>query len=162
MKTVTRFPHRYTETEDCWIPLADAAYSFVKGHRIRVAASTTYWPLIWPSPEPVTLTLYGGKSVLELPVRPPRPQDKALKFKPVEAAEPVKRTVLAPGGRNRVVHTDMGKAETVVEVTDVSGRGRYDDIDHRRSALDRTLSHHRGRSIVVHGGSHLDLAIRAR
>ena len=35
---------------------------------------------------------------------------------------------LAAGGRNRVVHTDMGKNETVVEVTDASGRGRYDDI----------------------------------
>jgi hypothetical protein len=34
-----------------------------------------------------------------------------------------------PGGRNRVVHTDIGKNETAVEVTDASGRGRYDDID---------------------------------
>ncbi len=28
-----------------------------------------------------------------------------------------------------MVHTDMGKNETVIEVTDSSGRGRYDDID---------------------------------
>ena len=25
MKTVTRFPHQYTETEDCWIPMPDGA-----------------------------------------------------------------------------------------------------------------------------------------
>jgi hypothetical protein len=111
------------------VPLADAAYSFVKGHRMRIAVSTTYWPLIWPSPEPVTLTLHTGKSHIELPVRPPRKEDAKVKFKPVEAAPPFKRTALAPGGRNRVVHTDMGKNETVVEVTDSSGRGRYDDID---------------------------------
>ncbi len=110
------------------VPLSDTAYSFVKGHRLRVAVSTTYWPLIWPSPEPVTLTLYTGKSALELPVRPPRKEDANIKFKPAEAAAPFKRTALAAGGRNRVVHTDMGKNETVVEVTDASGRGRYDDI----------------------------------
>ena len=111
------------------VPLSDTAYSFVKGHRMRVAVSTTYWPLIWPSPQPVTLTLHTGKSALELPVRPPRKEDAKIKFKPAEAAPPFKRTALAAGGRNRVVRTDMGSNETVVEVTDSSGRGRYDDID---------------------------------
>jgi hypothetical protein len=111
------------------VPLSDTAYSFIKGHRMRVAVSTTYWPLIWPSPKPVTLTLHTGKSALELPVRPPRKEDAKIKFKPAEAAPPFKRTALAAGGRNRVVRTDMGSNETVVEVTDSSGRGRYDDID---------------------------------
>lgn len=111
------------------IPLSDTAYSFVKGHRLRVAVSTTYWPLIWPSPDAVTLTLHAGRCTLELPVRPPRKDDAKIKFKPVETAAPFKRTVLAAGGRNRVVRTDMGKNETVVEVSDASGRSRYDDID---------------------------------
>jgi putative CocE/NonD family hydrolase len=112
------------------VPLIDAAYSFVKGHRIRVAVSTTYWPLIWPSPQPVTLTLLTGKSALELPVRPPRKEDKTPpKFKPVEAAEAFRKTALSRGYRNRIVHTDMGTGETVVEVSDDSGRNRYDDID---------------------------------
>ncbi len=111
------------------VPLSDAAYSFVKGHRIRVAVSTTYWPLIWPSPEPVTLTLHAGKSSLELPVRPPSRADAKIKFKPAEAAAPFPRTVLAAGGRNRVIRTDMGKGETVVEIDDQSGRSRYDEID---------------------------------
>lgn len=111
------------------VPFADAGYSFAKGHRIRVAVSTTYWPLIWPSPEPVTLTLHAGRSALELPLRPARREDAKIKFKPVEAAEPFRRTALSPAGRNRVVRTDMGKNETMVEVTDESGRNRYEDID---------------------------------
>lgn len=111
------------------VPMSDAAYSFVKGHRIRVAVSTTYWPLIWPSPEPVTLTLHAGKSSLDLPVRPPSRADAKVKFKPAEAAAPFPRTVLAAGGRNRVIRTDMGKGETVVEIDDQSGRSRYDEID---------------------------------
>ena len=112
------------------IPLIDVAYSFVKGHRIRVAVSTTYWPLIWPSPQPVTLTLLTGKSGLELPVRPPRKEDKTPpKFKPVEAAEAFKKTALSQGFRRRTVNTDMNTGTTVVTVDDDSGLNRYDDID---------------------------------
>jgi predicted acyl esterase len=112
------------------VPLVDVGYSFAKGHRIRVAVSTTYWPLIWPSPEPVTITLTTGKSALELPVRPPRKEDKTPpRFKPVEAAQPFTKTTLEPGGRNRVIRTDLGKRETVVEVSDYSGLSRYDDVD---------------------------------
>jgi putative CocE/NonD family hydrolase len=111
-------------------PLIDSAYCFAKGHRIRVAVSTTYWPLIWPSPEPVTLTLVAGKSALLLPVRPrTKRDDTPPKFKPPESAPAFPRTALTPGGRNRTIHTDLGKGETVVAVTDSSGRNRYDEID---------------------------------
>ena len=51
------------------------AHAFPAGHRLRVAVSPTYWPLAWPSPEPVELTLVGGECRLELPARPPRPED---------------------------------------------------------------------------------------
>jgi hypothetical protein len=51
------------------IRLNDTAYSFVPGHRLRVSISTTYWPIIWPSPEPVTISIFPGSSTLELPVR---------------------------------------------------------------------------------------------
>jgi putative CocE/NonD family hydrolase len=57
------------------VPLDAAAYAFRPGHRLRVAVSPSYWPWAWPSPEPVTLTVRTGASVLELPVRPPRPGD---------------------------------------------------------------------------------------
>jgi putative CocE/NonD family hydrolase len=111
------------------VPLVDAGYSFLRGHRIRVAVSTTYWPLLWPSPQPVTLTLHTGRSALELPVRPPRREDAKIRFDPVEAAPPVRRTALTAGSRNRIVRTDVGTNETLVEVTDRSGRSRYDEIE---------------------------------
>jgi predicted acyl esterase len=111
------------------VPLIDCAYSFAPGHRIRVAISTTYWPLIWPSPEPVTLTVQTGRSALSLPVRPLRKGEASPTFKKPESAPGFPRTVLAPGGRNRVIRTDLGKGETVVEITDSSGRNRYDEID---------------------------------
>ena len=33
-----------------------------KGHLLEVALSPTYWPQAWPSPKPVTLTVYPGES----------------------------------------------------------------------------------------------------
>ena len=39
------------------------------GSRLRLAVSSAYWPQLWPSPEPVRLSLIAdGSSVLELPV----------------------------------------------------------------------------------------------
>ena len=60
------------------LQLRDTAHRFSPGNRIRVALSTAYWPFVWPSPEAVTLTVYAGKSELELPVRPPRTADARL------------------------------------------------------------------------------------
>ena len=54
------------------IQLNDAGVVFPAGHRIRVAISTTYWPMIWPTPEKATVTVFGG--ILELPVRAPPPR----------------------------------------------------------------------------------------
>jgi hypothetical protein len=46
-----------------------ACYRFARGSRIRVALSETWWPVVWPSPEPVTLQVTTGVSLIELPVR---------------------------------------------------------------------------------------------
>ena len=58
------------------IQLNDAGSVFPAGHRIRLALSTAYWPMIWPSPEQATLLILGG--ALDLPVRPPQATDALL------------------------------------------------------------------------------------
>ena len=49
------------------LQLKSVAYRFRKGHRIRLAISTNYWPMVWPSPERETVTLFTGSAKLELP-----------------------------------------------------------------------------------------------
>src|SRR5208283_2885008 len=49
-----------------------ACYRFARGSRIRVAISETWWPVVWPSPEPVTLQVTTSASTVELPLRPTR------------------------------------------------------------------------------------------
>lgn len=57
------------------IQLNDIAHTFAKGSRIRIAVSTAFWPIVWPSPRPATVTLFTGVSSLDLPVRSPQPAD---------------------------------------------------------------------------------------
>ena len=77
------------------VQLNDMAHVFAAGSRIRVALSTALWPVLWPAPEPVTLTVFAGSGSLELPVRPPRPQDGALPpLPPAEMSRVQERTWL--------------------------------------------------------------------
>jgi hypothetical protein len=78
------------------IQLNDAGVVFPAGHRIRLALSTTYWPMIWPAPEAATLTILNGR--LDLPVRPPQAADVALPALPdPETAAPERPTALRSG-----------------------------------------------------------------
>lgn len=105
------------------VPLDDIAYAFPERHCIRVAISTAYWPMIWPSPQPVTLSLYTGQSKLELPVRPSR--DESLRpFGPAEAAPPMETTTLRPKSNRRTVERDATSGETITRIVDDSGEHR--------------------------------------
>ena len=57
-----------------------ACYRFSKGSRIRVALSETWWPVVWPSPELVTLEIGAGLSSVELPTRDPATASTPLPF----------------------------------------------------------------------------------
>jgi putative CocE/NonD family hydrolase len=96
------------------------AYCFPKGHRIRVAISTAYWPLIWPSPEPVTLTLLTGKSELSLPVRP-RKREKLRPFPEPEGAAPAPLRPVRPPSNSRSVELDVGTGEQTTRIVDDFG-----------------------------------------
>ena len=37
-------------------------------HKLRLAVSTSYWPIAWPAPTNTCLTIYSGLSLLKLPV----------------------------------------------------------------------------------------------
>ena len=112
------------------LQLNDVAHAFPQGHRIRLALSNAWWPTIWPSPEPVTLTLVTGASSLTLPLRPPRPEDDRLPpFAEPEAAPPWRRTVLVPGRSERKVERDPLRRLTTTTVVNDDGVYRLDAID---------------------------------
>ena len=99
------------------LSLNDAAHAFAPGHRIRLALSTSYWPLVWPSPEPVLLGVFPAACELSLPVRPPSAEDDALRaFEPPESAPDAPHTELDPGGVQRTIARDVTSGETVLTI----------------------------------------------
>ena len=111
------------------LQLNDIAYSFPAGHRVRLALSTSYWPIVWPSPTAATVTVFTGASALTLPERPPREEDDKLPaFGEPEGAPPPSMTMLAPEhGESSSRYDDAtGTAETVSAYD--SGLERFDAI----------------------------------
>lgn len=70
------------------LALNDIAHRFPTDHRIRIAISTSYWPIVWPSPTPVCISLRANDCHLELPVRSPRASDAELREFPAPDAAP--------------------------------------------------------------------------
>ncbi len=96
------------------LALNDIAHAFPAGHRIRLALSSSYWPIAWPSPAPVIVTVRTGQSALYLPVRPPAPEDQRLRpFEPPTAAPGVRHQRLRELPLRRTIELDLATNETV-------------------------------------------------
>jgi len=76
------------------LQLNDCGASVPAGHRLRLALSTSYWPMVWPAPETATVTILAGS--LDLPVRPAL-SESLPDFAPVETAPADKPRPLRPG-----------------------------------------------------------------
>jgi hypothetical protein len=112
------------------VKLNDVAYAFPAGHRIRMSLSTSYWPLAWPPPEPVRLSVLTGQSRLRLPVRASvHESDAAIQFAPAEgvAAIPV-RQLSEPRHKWRVIR-DLAEDISTLEVINDNGSVYREEID---------------------------------
>jgi putative CocE/NonD family hydrolase len=59
------------ETFTIDIDMHFTSWVFPKGHRIRLAVNNAQWPMLWPTPQPMTTTLrLGGETRLSLPAIP--------------------------------------------------------------------------------------------
>jgi uncharacterized protein len=82
-------PYEYVST--FLIEMRLTSWVFPRGHRIRLAVSNALWPMIWPTPYPVTTSLYvsvGAPSSLELPVVPVQSSARPH-FPAIETAPPL-------------------------------------------------------------------------
>ncbi|RJG43945.1 CocE/NonD family hydrolase [Mesorhizobium sp. DCY119] len=113
------------EAVEITLKLDDIAYSVAKGHRLRVAVSSTYWPLVWPSPRPVTLTLEQG--AIDLPVRPSGSGDEVTFAEP-EGATPWQVETLRKSANSRKVERDAATGKVSLVIVDDFGEIR--DKDH--------------------------------
>ncbi len=104
------------------------AHRLAAGSRLRLSVSPCYWPLAWPSPEPVVLALrHGTGAALVLPERPPRSADATLRpLDPPEEPPALPAELVRSGsGGSRSVRRDLGtgRVELVFD-WDCGGRSR--------------------------------------
>jgi uncharacterized protein len=107
------------------IPMKPVAQRFVPGHRIRLAVSTNYFPLTWPAPERVTMTLLPGDTILDLPLRTASADDAKLAPFGAPEAGPgpeIERIETAPNGW-RVIR-DHATNTATAEIADGAGTHR--------------------------------------
>lgn len=109
-------PMQPGHTEIVTIDLDACAYRILPGHRLRLALSTAYWPMVLPSPEPVTATVSAGpQAQLVLPVAtsaPPCNVPEPLDPAPLPAYEEI-----TSGSEHRGVERDpeTGRVRAVID-----------------------------------------------
>jgi uncharacterized protein len=111
------------------VALNDVGYSFPAGHRLRLAVSTSYWPLVWLPPASVRLTLSTGRSRLHLPVRQARAEDADVAFAAPEHAPGLAVTAIEPGEHTWIVNRDLATDTSTLAVINDNGIRHIDEID---------------------------------
>ncbi|QEW19147.1 Cocaine esterase [Marinibacterium anthonyi] len=114
------------EETEVTLNLDHIAYRLPKGHRLRVAISSAYWPLIWPSPEPTALTLTGG--AIALPLRPTTGGGDEWNFPPPDAETPWQTRELRPDDHVRRIEEDQRTGVVTLVIED--DFGKVEDADH--------------------------------
>ncbi|TIP24539.1 MAG: CocE/NonD family hydrolase [Mesorhizobium sp.] len=113
------------ETVNARVVLDQCAYRVPSGHRLRIAVSNAYWPMIWPSPEPVRLDL--SAATLKLPLRPLAKGDEVT-FATPEAAAPWAAETIRAASSER--HVDHDEKTGIVTLSIVDDFGEVRDLEH--------------------------------
>ncbi len=103
------------------LPLYLTARTLRAGSRLRLALSESLWPLIWPSPKPVALTLDLAGAALTLPVREAATDEPDL---PIPMVRP------APGSGRGDPDISREQGPTAARFAEISllGGATLDDI----------------------------------
>jgi putative CocE/NonD family hydrolase len=103
------------------IPLDVAAYRVLPGHRLRLAVSTSYFPLVLPPPTDVTATVgLDARAALDLPCEPFQEIDLPQVPDPSPAYPR-----LTPATAERRITRECGTRRTTVVVDESSGDIRH-------------------------------------
>jgi uncharacterized protein len=113
------------------VQMNGVAQVFPAGHRIRLSLSTSYWPLAWPPPQPVLLSVFTEASRLALPIRPVAEDDQVTlyPFDEPEGAPPLPTTQIRQGEERWTVSRDLVDYHSELQVVKDSGVVRFDDLD---------------------------------
>lgn len=101
--------------------LDDIAYRLPAGHKLRVAVSSSYWPMVWPSPEHVSLIIQSG--TIAVPSRVMADGDEWTFAEP-EAALPWQLETLRDSANSRSIVHDQVSGKIILSIEDDFGEAR--------------------------------------
>jgi hypothetical protein len=116
------------EVVEVEVELNHSAYVVPAGHSLRLALSTSYWPMAWPSPTNTRLTIYPDSSALKIPVIRKNAVNAALTdFGNSVIGEPEPTTSLRPVSQKRDIRFDSEQDLNVLEITADNGKTRFEE-----------------------------------
>lgn len=110
------------------LELNNVGQRFPAGHRLRLAISSSYWPLAWPAPEAARLTVFPSGCRLVLPERPRSSRERAVRdLGEPRTAPPPRTTLLVPADRQWTVNHNLATNEVSLNVTNNDARIRLEE-----------------------------------
>jgi putative CocE/NonD family hydrolase len=109
------------------LQMTHGAQRFETGHRVRLAISTSYFPMIWPAAEVVTLTLHTQGSVLQLPLRAYSPEDSRLQpFADPEGCAGIEKEILRKPEAYWRITEDAATGAMEIKIAEGQGELRFE------------------------------------
>lgn len=120
-----------TEDYEATVKLNYIAHVFPKGHKIRIAISTSYWPICWPAPEAFQLELHSNGCEFMLPTRISNHngEDECVRFEPPESAPPADYEQLEPRDYGWDVYRDLENDKSFLKIKKDEGVIHLNEID---------------------------------
>ncbi len=112
------------EARDVTVMLNHIAYRLPPGHRVRLALSSAYWPMIWPAAVAPRLTVDPAASRLDVPARPREGGPAVPPFEAPEAARPAADEEMRPESSARHQETGPDGSVVLTLITD-GGKTRH-------------------------------------
>ncbi len=137
-------PLAFGQTYEVEFELNACAHRLRAGHVLRLALSTSYWPIVWPAPRPVEITLDCAGCHLTLPVR-----NAEVEIEPASPSAPEPFPVLA----SEVLRPSCGTSQQKVKETGHVTLDSFDDFGMTRDPYHGLIS---GSHVGMHYAIHPD------
>jgi putative CocE/NonD family hydrolase len=121
------------EPYDVVVEMKPIAQTVAAGQRLRLAVSTSYWPMIWPSPQPANVTVHEHASRVEVPAHARVVVSPPDLFGPPEDAAHGGLSVTREGAETRRILRDLGERRTHLIASRDDGVYVLDDIGTEQS-----------------------------
>ncbi|WP_166418149.1 CocE/NonD family hydrolase [Cochlodiniinecator piscidefendens] len=105
------------------IELNELGHHLRPGHRLRLAVSTSYWPILWPTAQTTTVTLLNASCSLSLPVRNAQ-EEPALSHPKGPIDFPTLHNEELRNTASRVEHKQAEDGTIILETFDDYGKSR--------------------------------------